>query len=91
MTKLHSERAHAKMRFMERHNLDFNRHIRREFERLILCKQTHLIEKQSNRVSVHDVIYEGKVYRVVWDRIRKTIITTLPDKKSLIKIGDTIT
>ena len=77
-TKQESQRIHAKRRFLERYGLDFNRHVRREFERLIRCYQTHLIIQQSNRVSIHDVIYNGDVYRVVYDRNRHTIVTALP-------------
>jgi len=80
LTKLESERIHAKQRFLERYGLDFNRHVRREFERLIICNQGYLVEKQSNRITVYDVIYEGKVYRVVYDKKRKTIVTALPGK-----------
>ena len=83
-TKLEAERAHCKRRFMERYAIDFNRHMRREFERLIQYCQTHLVRKQSNRVSIHDVIYEGEVYRVVYDKSRKTIVTVLPADKDIL-------
>ncbi len=86
LTKLEAERLHAKQRFLERYGIDFNRHMRREFERLIQCYQTHLIRKQSNETSVHDVIYEGEVYRVVYDKNRKTIITVLPDEKDVSSV-----
>lgn len=83
-TKQQAERAHCKQRFLERYGIEFNRHMRREFERLIQTSQTHLIKKQSNRVSIHDVIYEGIVYRVVYDRNRKTIVTVLPPDQDIL-------
>jgi len=84
MTKLQAERAHCKQRFLERYGIEFNRHMRSEFEKLIQTNQTHLIKKQSNRVSIHDVIYEGEVYRVVYDKNRKTIVTVLPSDKDIL-------
>jgi len=87
-TKLEAERLHAKQRFLERYGINFNRHMRRDFEILIKTKQTHLIKKQSNRTSIHDVIYGGEVYRVVWDKKRQTVITVLPDEKSMKRVQE---
>lgn len=74
-----AQRDHCKRRFRERYGIDFNRHVRREFVKLIQHNQCHFIEKQSNRVSVWDVIYGGQVFRVVYDKERKNIVTVFPD------------
>ncbi len=80
--KSDAQRDHAKRRFKERYGFDFNRNIRREFVGLIQHNQCHLIEKQSNRTSVWDVIYEGNVFRVVYDKQRKNIVTVFPESQS---------
>ena len=82
--KLEAERIHCKMRFMERYGIEFSRNMRREFERLIQSFQTNLIRKQSNRVSIHDILYEGRVFRVVYDRNRKTVVTVLPEEQDIL-------
>lgn len=74
-----AQRDHCKRRFRERYGIDFNRHLRREFVKLIQTHQCHFVEKQSNRVSVWDLIYEGDVFRVVYDKQRKNIVTVFPD------------
>ena len=83
--KITAERIHAKKRFLERYGLVFSKEVRLKFERLIRCHQSCIVEKQSNRISVHDVIYNGEVYRVVYDKNRKTIVTALPPEKQVVK------
>lgn len=78
MTKSNSETFHAKRRFKERYGIEFNKEMRKEMIRLIQMSQSHLVEVQSRRVTVRDVIYGGEVYRVVYDSIRQNIITVLP-------------
>tara|TARA_Y100000034_G_scaffold91156_1_gene109940 strand:+ start:1008 stop:1268 length:261 start_codon:yes stop_codon:yes gene_type:complete len=79
ISKTKAQRIHAKKRFVERYGLDFTRHVRREFCRRIQKQEkARFIERQSTRVSVWDVEYEEKIYRVVYDKIRKSIVTVLP-------------
>ena len=84
-TKSDAQRAHAKKRFKERYGIEFNRHMRREFVKLIQHNQCHFIERQSSRITVWDLIYEGQVFRVVYDSKRQNIVTVIPDEKQAAK------
>jgi hypothetical protein len=77
-SKSESQRIHAKRRFLERHGINFTRHLRREFVKLIQTHQCHFVERQSHRVTVWDLIHEGEVYRVVYDSRTSNIVTVYP-------------
>lgn len=81
-----AQRDHCKRRFKERYGIEFNRHLRREFVQLIQHNQCHFVEKQSNRVSVWDLIHEGNVFRVVYDKQRKNIVTVFPDAHAEVTV-----
>lgn len=68
---------HAKGRALERYDLDLNRHDLAAIIQLIQAQQGRFVERQSFRVSVWDVTYQGKVLRVVYDRKRTAIVTFL--------------
>ena len=76
-TKTSAERQHAKRRAVERFNLKLNRKTLAVINSLIRNNQTIPIRKQSNRVSIHLVEYEGRKMKAVYDRNRKTVITFL--------------
>ena len=80
-SKSTAQRAHAKHKFMTRVGIKLTSELRRELATKILSKEAELIHKQSNRVSIYDVEHEieGKkvVFRLVFDRMRKNIVTIL--------------
>ena len=78
-SRTNKQRNHAKRRFKQRYGIDFNQQMRQEFRRLIQSNQCVLVEKQSNRISIWDVTYEGNVYRIVYDKQRKNVVTVLPE------------
>ena len=80
MNKHTAQRSHAKRRFRERFEFDFNRHVRREFVRMVQAGEAVFVEKQSLRVSLFDIYHEGNKYRVVYDKLRKNIVTDLPQE-----------
>ena len=45
--------------------------------------ELEFIEKQSNRVTVFRFCYQDKVYRLVYDKTRKQIITVLFEKEKI--------
>lgn len=72
-------RRHARERGRERYGIEMGEHM----ERLIIGRITSgcsiPVERQSLRVSVHDVTLEdGQHVRVVYDKERRQIVTFLP-------------
>lgn len=78
LSKARSQELHARQRFRERHGLEVSRADLDRIGALIRSGKSTVVERQSNRVVVHDVEYEGRTRRVVYDRHRKTIVTVLP-------------
>lgn len=74
--------AHFKKRCKERYAINVNRSLYKDMVSLIGSNRAVFIEKQSNRVTVFwlylEKEYEGTRIKVVYDKIRKTLITALP-------------
>lgn len=77
-TKTQSQREHCKKRFLERFGIDFNKTVRHYFLNEIHSGHSTCVGFLSNRVRIHDVYYNGKIYRVVYDKLRDNIVTVLP-------------
>lgn len=76
--KRKSQFRHAAMRFEERTDIRFTREIHKEFVRKIRAgKSAVFVEHQSNRVSVWNVTHDAIEYRVVYDKLRGSIVTVL--------------
>lgn len=50
----------------------------RRIVNVIQSSRSRVVERQSLRVSVHDVDLDGVTVRVVYDRHRKQVVTFLP-------------
>lgn len=70
-------KRHAKMRASERFGINFSKQIHDEVIKTIQDGKAKFVEKQSNRITLFDVLVEGKECRVVYDKERKTIVTFL--------------
>lgn len=69
-------RKHAIKRGQQRFgNIDAR--IIKELEKAIRAGKSLYVKKQTNRVSVHDITYEGRVYRCVYDNELHAIRTLL--------------
>lgn len=68
---------HARKRAMTRYGLRLTTEIHDELISKIHVAGSTLVERQSNRISVHDVKLDGQVYRVVYDNTRKVLVTFL--------------
>lgn len=79
LSKKASESIHAKKRLKQRYGLELNSKQLREIVVMIMLNKSDGIEKQSNRVSKHKVRYMGKDIIVLYDKIRKNIITALTE------------
>jgi len=81
ISKSTAQRIHAKRRFAMRTGLILTHELRRELSTKILERKAKLVEKQSNRVSIYDVEHKIKgkseVFRLVFDKMRKNIVTIL--------------
>lgn len=76
-TKAAAQREHAKRRFWERHHLDVSDADLARMVHLIQTGKAEFRERQSNRVSVWDVMFEGRPRRVAYDGHRHEIVTVL--------------
>ena len=78
-SRVYAERVHSKNRFSERFNIDLTDEKRlniiKQIQNRHKDKEAVLIKKQTNRVSLYEVVVEEKVVRVVYDKIRKEIVT----------------
>ncbi|HEX7277887.1 MAG TPA: hypothetical protein VF244_10975 [Acidimicrobiales bacterium] len=77
-TKRDAERLHARIRARERYGIELGEASRSAIIRSIQTGTSTIVERQTNRVSVHDVDLDGQVVRVVYDRARKELVTFLP-------------
>lgn len=70
-------RVHSWRRAHERYGLDLTDELREEIISQIRTGKSIAVEKQSERVSVHDVHVAGQVVRVAYDKSRGQLITFL--------------
>lgn len=72
-------RRHARERGRERYGVEMGSNLEAFIVRQITSGRSRPVERQSLRVSVHDVTLEdGQVVRVVYDKERRQIVTFLP-------------
>lgn len=76
--KAEAQNRHAKRRALERYGIDLNRHKRQEIINKIHNGIAVLVRKQSHRVSIFSVKFEGQEVIVVYDKQRKTLASFLP-------------
>ena len=87
-SKIVSQKEHAYRRLKQRFGIILTDELHKEFIKKIISSEGKFVEKQSCRVSVWDVKYEGQTIRLVYDKVRKVIITCLSEE--LGKIGEKI-
>lgn len=85
-SKAKAQRHHAKRRAFERYGLQLNRAAYQALVAQIHSGQSVCVERQSLRIAVHRVVYEQQVYHVVYDRVRKTIVTFLPKEYPAVRL-----
>lgn len=78
MSKRKTLRRHARRRTQERYGLDLTQTVRDEIIAKIRRGAAHMVERQSLRVSVQDVLLStGDMIRVVYDNQRRELVTVL--------------
>jgi len=91
VSKVICQRKHAKMRASQRYQLTLNKDKLR-----VICKQIQegkgakYVARQSFRVTIWEVTYEGKNLWAVYDRMRHTVVTFLPPSLTRDKIIEQI-
>lgn len=76
-TKIFNQRIHAKKRLQQRFGININRHEYQELVKQIKCGRAKFLKRESNRVTLFLVEWQGRYIRVVYDGIRKNIVTAL--------------
>jgi len=84
--KKYAQRKHALNRANNRCDLVFSKAVRTEFLSLIQTSKSICMYKQSLRASCHKVNYQDIDYYVIYDKIRKEIVTFLTEQM----VNDTI-
>lgn len=72
------ERRHAMQRAKERYGIVLTGAVRDEIVASIRGNRSTVAWRTSNRSVVHDVAYDGRTVRVVYDKARGEIVTFLP-------------
>jgi hypothetical protein len=82
LTKAEAQRRHARERFKRRKNIKFTAELHQETVRRIRMRTdgAQLVRRESQRVSIWDVVVVGIRCRVVYDGKRNNIVTVLPER-----------
>jgi hypothetical protein len=72
------QRIHAKFRAKQRYNIDLKDEEYDALCRQIQNKKSWFIERKSKRKTIHELVLQQKVVRVMYDNRRQTIATFLP-------------
>jgi len=80
-TKARAQFAHTARRLSERFDICMGKQLYGHFVRLIQEGSAEFVRKQSNRVTIWRTVHEEHGIILVYDKIRKTIVTAMPDKE----------
>lgn len=84
-TKTNAQKIHSKRRAKERYGLLLHRQARDEFSRLIANGNRSnkiIVAKPSLRLCIYLLKYQENWYKVVYDKLRHTLVTFLPMKEA---------
>lgn len=76
--KKYAQRFHAKKRAAQRFGLDLTTDKQRQIVRLIQLGKGRFVKHESNSRSHWVIEWEGQLLRVVYDKVRKELVTVLP-------------
>ena len=76
---------HAKVRFRERFGLELNNELHDKFVRSIQLgfPYAEFLKKQTNRITIWKILYNGNYIVLVYDKNRKQIVTAIPDNEQI--------
>ena len=81
-SKESAQKYHFKRRMAGRFGAEITEKEINEIVNLIQTGQTTIIEKQSRRVTIHQIIWEGQKVNIPYDKERKVPITALFDEET---------
>lgn len=71
---------HASKRFLSRYDVELTIQLKNYLLKQIFRNESKVIDKQSNRVIIHEVKgFNDEKFQVVYDKHRKNIVTVLPE------------
>lgn len=80
---------HARRRFKARFDISLNDNQYKQIVNRIKKGRADFVRRQSNRVTIWDLDFEGQLIRVVYDKKTSAVVTALyPDGKPLETIGE---
>ena len=78
-TKDSCEIIHFKNRMYERQGIVLNKEQINYISKLIQTGNSIFVKKQTNRIVIHDINYNDKTLRIVYDKLRKLPVTVYDD------------
>lgn len=75
--KADTQKKHARLRALQRYGFELTGGLESKLKTLMAEGKTTLVERQSLRVTVHDVELDGKELRFVYDSKRHQVVTFL--------------
>jgi len=78
MKKAKQQKAHLKIRALERYDIDITPELSKLWLDYIQNNISVCLDKQSDRVSVHLIKHNEQLLPIVYDKYRKQIVTCLP-------------
>ncbi len=82
-----NQRVHAKRRATQRYGIKFNRESYNQIIDLIQSGKATTISRRSNRISEKVVTYNGQEIHLIYDSLRHTIVTFLPNTDNSMDSG----
>jgi hypothetical protein len=70
--------THVKKRFYDRWSIILTDELHKSFVKMINTGNSMCVDKQSKRISIHEITYKDAVLTVVYDKCRKMLVTVLP-------------
>lgn len=79
-TKTQNCKKHFRRRFRERFGIDVHKDLYEKIIKQIRTGKAELVERKSNRVKLYKVVIDETEYQVIYDKLRKTLVTVFPRK-----------
>lgn len=79
-SKKKCQMKHLRKRWLERVGASMSNKLHDQLVLLIKQGRSKIVRKTSNRVSVHKVEVDGTEHTVAYDKLRKQIVTVLPEE-----------
>lgn len=81
-SKKESEMKHLKRRWISRVGEEMNKQLHGKIVEAIQLGNSKVVERQSNRVTIHKITLDKEPLTVVYDRLRKQVVTVLPKESN---------